>query len=379
MTIIKLNRKFVFAVGLIVSIPAVWYGIKYFETGVIKLDQEHKDKGVALNPSTQSINRYFSTLRNLNKVIPEIDEHKKQLSLVVTDEKNKSQVVAAGLNIEYLVPLLPYPHSKRADDFDLTNLMLAEYARNGISLSYQEKNRKFGVFNASANMFNSKEEYIYKAGQIMPNSDVKPVRLNITNNCLKPGLWEISASDTVGEMYHGWFKFPKATYYKMIRSVNNIDVSNWDLGWALKYKKDIRNVEVKLDRLREAGTIVLETRATINKKKMLGSYSSQDSRRKAQKGYFSVVRQGEKIFPANLSELKKGDRFEMHKFVSPGVYSPSDIQTVHYDSDWKNITIRKVKPLTRYPGGTTKAEDTGYLELTFAKDNAQEAIVVGNI
>jgi hypothetical protein len=364
---------------LMISVPAVWLGVQSYNSGVISIDQEDRKDGKILNPSTQSINRYSSTIRNLTMVKTEIDEDKHQLSLILTDHDNGRQVYANNLNMHYLVPLLPYSREKEPDEFDLANLMLAEYARNGIALSYQKSNSEFGVFNSTENVFSSNEEYIYEKGMIMPNENVRPVRFSVTNNCLNPGLWELSAKDTVGEMYHGWFNFPKDKYYEMVRIVNNIDISDWGLIWALRYKKDLSDIEVELERLRKEGPVLVKAKAIVNGEKRLGSYSTQGSRRKSQKGYFTIIRDNKKIKPETLSEMKIGDKFEMHKFISPGIYSSSDVQTVSYDPDWKNVVIRKVKPLTRYPGSEKTPDSAGYIEIKLKKDDESEAIVLGNI
>lgn len=374
-----IKNKIIIGVAILVAIPAVWFGLDYYGTGVLKIDQEDMKDGVVLNPSTQSINRYSSVARELTKVKTKVDEENMLLSLLIADDKKERKVFVDKLDINYLVPLLPYPHEKTPDDFDLANLMLAEYARNGIALSYQKTNSKFGVFNASANTFSSNEEYLLNDGMVIPNKDVKPVRFSVTNNCLKPGLWELSAKDTVGEMYHGWFKFPKSSYYKMVKLANDIDIPNWKLALALRYKKDLSATEVKLDRLRIAGDVLIKRKAILNQEKMVGAYSTQGSRRKSQKGYFSIIRDSKVIKPKDFSKMKLGDKFKMHKFVSPGIYSASDSKVVDYDPAWTNITVRKVNPLARYAGSNTLLDKYGYIELKITKDNDSDAIVVGNI
>ena len=57
--------------------------------------------------------------------------------------------------------------------------------------------------------FNNEAEFIYTSqGEIQPNKQVRPKRMSVVNNCLDPCLWEINASDAVGEMYHAWLDMP---------------------------------------------------------------------------------------------------------------------------------------------------------------------------
>jgi hypothetical protein len=362
--------------GLATAAAAMYLNV---ETGVIKYDQEHQKDGAVLNPSTQSINRYFSDLRDLAKVLVDVEENDEKISITLLSEQQDKKLHVDNIDLHYIVPLLPYPHDKSPDDFDKANLMLGEYARNGVSMSFQESNNKFGVFNASDDLFSSDEEYIYKAGQIMPNSGVRPKRFSVTNNCLKPGLWELAATDSVGEMYHGWFNLDKGVYYKMIRLANNIEISDLGLMMSLRYKKDISDVEVRLDRLRESGKVFHEGPAVFNMNKKLGSYSSQDSRRKAQKGYFQIIRDNEVQSLDSFADLKEGDEFKMHKFVPPGVYSSSEDERVPFDPDWTSVVIKEVTPKTEYPGGIEERDPFGYVEITLLKGDGSTAFVAGNV
>jgi len=363
--------------GVVVTAGAVMY--LNVETGVIKYDQEYKKNGVALNPSTQSINRYFSELRGLGRVQVHVEEGNEKISITLDSEQNNKKLYVNNIDLHYIVPLLPYPHDKELDDFDKANLMFGEYARNGISMSFQKSNDKFGVFNASDDLFSGDDEYLYKAGQILPNSGVRPKRFSVTNNCLKPGLWEVAATDSVGEMYHGWFNLDKDVYYKMIRLANDIDISDWGLMRALRYRKDIGDVAVRLERLRDVGEVLHEGTAVFNMSKKLGSYSSQDSRRKAQKGYFQIVRDGKAQSFDGFADLKEGDEFKMYKFVPPGVYSSSEDERIPFDPHWGRVVIRKVTPKTRYPGGAEAQDPFGYVEITLFKDDNSEAIIAGNV
>ena len=360
---------------------SLWYTYETigFNNGIVKLDQEDLKDGSPLNPSTQSINRYNSKLRDFDKVEVDIKEDNHTFALTLTKKDDARKIFVEGVNLNYLVPLLPYEHKDKPDDFDLANLMLAEYARNGISLSHQKSNTKFGVFNSTEGMFNNNAEYIYEGGKILPNSSLKPKRLSITNNCLKPGLWEVAATDSVGEMYHGWFNFPKKSYFNMVRLANNIKISDWGLSRALKYRDDLSNVNVDLDRLRKEGEIFTDTKAIYNADKRIGSYSTQDSRRKSQQGYYKVSRNGKDEKFGMFSELQSGDQFRMHKFISPGIYSATDHQIVTHDPSWDHMVIKEVSPLTKYPGGKNALDPFGYIEVSLLKNNNSEAIVVGNI
>lgn len=370
-------RRLALLAAVALSVVA-WLAIRYAEVNVIKLDQEDRKNDAILTPSTQSINRYVSVLRELDQVNVKVDATDQSLSLVLHGDGSMNKVFVDGLKFSHLFPILPYPHDRHPDDFDLANLMLAEYARNGVELSYQERNDKLAVFHATHNMF-SGDEYQVGAGQIAANARVRPVRLSVTNNCLKPGLWEISAVDSVGEMHHGWFRFSWGTYADTLRKVNAIEISNRDLSKALKFRKDLNRVEARLDRLRVAGETVLDGRAVVNGAKKVGGYSSQDSRRKVQRGFFRIFRNGREMTPGLFSDLQPGDLFQMHKFVPPGIYSADKVEAVRYDSAWDHVVVRQVTPLTQYAGGTPSLDPAGYAEIMLMKNGDSEAIVAGNV
>ncbi|MEA3292227.1 MAG: hypothetical protein U9Q71_08010 [Pseudomonadota bacterium] len=347
----------------------------------IKLDrEEHSASGGLLNPSTQSINRYFSVLRGLDRVRVMLSPDGKTLSLAMGAVEGGEKLFIDNLDIRYLAPLLPYPHSRKPDEFDLANLMLAEYARNGVDLSYQASNRLLGVFHATPDLFNSDGEYLVESGGgIAPNPGVRPKRVSVTNNCLKPGLWEVAAGDSVGEMFHGWFDMPRKTYYEMVRLANDIEIPDWKLARALRYREDLGSVKLDLDRLRREGDLLLEETPRLVKEKRVGSYSSQDSRRKTQQGYFQVMRNSRPVAADSFNELREGDRFRMRKFVAPGLYSASKTEEIPYMPRWSRVEIRAVTPLTRYPGGKVNHGEQGHIEIRLHDGDGSQAIVMGNI
>ncbi len=349
----------------------------------IKVDYKKEytlDSGQPLTGNTQSLNRYHSVLNSLDNVIVDFSPKSKLFNFTLTDGKkeNAKKVFYKEIDSRFLTPLLPYNISQEITEFDAYNLMLAEYARVGLTLSYQENNKHFGSFWATEGVFNKGGEYLFQDNEILPNSGILPTRMSITNNCLSPGLWEINAKDSVGEMFHGWVDLPRDIYFDAIRANNNIVTTDWDLLKILKYKTGIA-VLLDLDTLRKSKGIIQDSKLQLADGKKIGSYSSQDSRRKTQKNFFTITRDGEEFEAKEFSELKAGDTFELIAFVPPGVYSSTKIEPVIYDPNWNRVTIKGVSPLTSYENNESKYNDLESLELVIYSSDESRAIVLGNI
>jgi hypothetical protein len=360
--------------------PAIVYRVESYLPIQVKHNEEYVlETGQPLVSGTQSINRYHSALRELDTLLVDYDNDKKLMGikLVAEGQANAKYVYLKDLDSRYLTPLLPYQHGRELTEFDSYNLMLAEYARSGMNLSFQESNKYFGTFSASDNVFDDKGEYIYQNDKILPNSKVRPTRISIINNCLTPGLWEISAADSVGEMYHGWFTLPRETYFEMVRENNSLSVSQETLRKTLAYD-GTAEVLLNLDKLRNKIDTIQTSDLSITYDKKLGSYSSQDSRRKTQRSFYSVERDGEEIDAQTFADLIKGDVFSLYKFVSPGVYSTKK-EEVNYDPSWSNVEINTVSPLTSYDGNQSKYNDNESVEIIIYSQDRQRAIILGNI
>jgi hypothetical protein len=202
--------------------------------------------------------------------------------------------------------------------------------------------------------------------------------MSVTNNCLSPGLWEVSANDSVGEMYHAWFSFPKQIYYDMVKENNDLTLPNSQLRKALKYKKNSM-VPVDFDKLRKFNRQLDTSKANPVLDKSIASYSSQDSRRKVQRGFFKVKRDQKLLEVERFEQLKKGDNFELFAFVSPGIYSPKKLQIIPYEFDWEKVEINEVKPLTAYAGNKSNYDKEGYIEMRVYSEDQSRMLVMGNI
>ncbi|MEO1715095.1 MAG: hypothetical protein AAFU60_17335, partial [Bacteroidota bacterium] len=280
----------------------------------ILLDQEVSlDSTKALNSGTQSLNRYFSILRSFEQVHMEYLPSEGIVELDMTKASGEAGLQVKQIDADFLVPLLPYKHGGEADAFDLANLVLAEYARNGVNLSYQPNNDQFGFFNSPTEVFDEEGEFVYTAeGTVAPNPEVRPKRFSVINNCLDPGLWELSASDAVGEMYHGWFQVPPSLYYRMIQGQNELQNSVESIQSFMENPQTMEEIPLALDRLRTVQTDLPASKATVAADKQLGGYSTQDSRRKIQRGFFKVLRAEEPVAIETFSDLQPGDVFDLH-------------------------------------------------------------------
>ncbi len=343
-------------------------------------DQEERLADQPLSSSTQSVNRYRSVLSRFDAIDLLYDAQKGRLR-VRFDEKGAPSDLVAYENIDgrFVTPLLPYAHGRALSPFDKLNLMLAEYSRNGVELSLQDRNSEYG-YATTHGLFNDDEEYRFEAGKVVPNPGAKPKRMSLTNNCLFPGLWELSASDSVGEMWHVWTTLPAHGYFDLVRAVDGIDSDDKELADVLNYHKSIPRVPIDFDRLRAVVRTLGTFPVVVDAGKAIGGYSTQDSRRKVQRKFYRVERGGKEIAPATFADLQPGDRFQFFSFVPPGIYTKKTLRTVPYEPIWTTATLREVAPRTRY--GTTPSPHRyvdGALELTLRSGDGKRAIVVGNL
>jgi hypothetical protein len=344
----------------------------------LKLDLEERLTKEPLSASTQSVNRYRSVLQQFDGVEVKVD-HNGRLRLQFDKGHGASdQLSLENIDFRFLVPLLDYPHAAKLTPFDRANLMLAEYSRSGVELALEDQNSTYGYF-ASRGLFNEDEEYTFVDGKVVPNPGARPKRMALTNNCLAPGLWEVSAQDSVGEMYHGWTQLPEHGYFELVRQANALTASDEELKDALTYRPQLGGIQVELDRVRERVRPLGAFPATVNLDKPIASYSTQDSRRKVQRRFFTIERAGETITPKTFGDLQPGDVFVCHSFIPPGVYSSKEARRVVYAPIWSEVELSEVKPKTRYAGPSPHAYPFGAIELTLRSKDQRHALVVGNL
>ena len=285
-----------------------------------------------------------------------------------------------SVDARIVTPLLPYPHARTPSGFDKLNLMLAEYSRNGVELSLQDKNSEYG-YATTRGLFNDDEEYRFESGKVVPNAGTRPKRMSLVNNCLFPGLWELSASDSVGEMWHAWMTLPPHGYFELVRAVDGIDAPDAELADVLNYHKTIPQVAIDFARLRSVTKELGSFPVTVDAGKAIGSYSTQDSRRKVQRKFYRVERAGQDDRGVDVRRsCKPGDVFQFFSFIPPGIYTQKTLRTVPYEPIWTTATLREVKPETRFGEAPSPHKySDGALEVTLRSGDGKRAVVVGNL
>jgi len=346
----------------------------------LKLDQEEKLADQPLSSSTQSVNRYRSVLSRFDHVDLLYDARNQRLRVRFDDKGAPSDLLGYdNVDARFVVPLLPYPHERTLSPFDKLNLMLAEYSRNGVDLSLQDANSEYG-YATTHGLFNDDEEYRFDAGKVVPNPGARPKRMSLTNNCLFPGLWELSASDSVGEMWHAWMTLPAHGYFDLVRAVDGIDTADEVLADVLNYHKTIPRVAIDFDKLRKVERTLGSFPVAVDTKTAIGGYSTQDSRRKVQRKFFRIERGGKEIAAQTFGDLQPGDLFQFFSFIPPGIYTKKTLRTVPYEPIWTTATLREVTPRTRYGNEPSPHRYVdGALELTLRSGDGKRAVVVGNL
>ncbi len=360
------------AVGMYILLPGCDYGS--IDAIPLKSTQEdEKQDGGLYTPSTQSILRGAHWLESVTSTdIRVANDFNATATLNSTDKKHTLSI--HNIPINYLVPRLHYQAANPPDAFDAYNLMMAEYARNGISMPKGVKNDALAHFRSDLD--EGSPWSLAGDFEFVPNPSFKPLRVSMTNNCLASGLWEVNAVDRAGEIYHAWFDMPADFYYKLVADVNKLPTEfvTSALQWNTK------KIKTDLGRLRskekECGSVPVQ---------ILDSepgFSSQDSRRKLHKGFVKINKNGAMVLPGNLSDYRKYPVL-MSDFVPPGKYSiknrkPFDVSFL-YTAETSDLSL--VKPLTNYnqmKGKEVAYKKTEYLETTIHLADHRK-IIIGNL
>ena len=334
-----------------------------------------KPDGSLYTPSTQSLLRTHSWLESVKTLSMEIDE-----SLDATVELDAPgsdrYLTVHNLPARYLVPRLHYRPQNPPDAMDALNLMLAEYSRNSVSVPRGQEGDTMAHYRT--NLQATVPWTLAGDYEFVPNPDYRPLRFSVVNNCLAPGLWELSAVDRSGEIYHGWFGMPEDVYFPLVAEVNDLPAEfvEQSLRWS------DAEVEIDLGRLRRVEKTFGERPVTLVDEEI--SFSSQGSRRKLHKGYVRYEDDGELRDPKRLSDLQKHP-VKMTSFVEPGLYSAQDEDRTEFDFAFlaqpASAELRLVNPKTDYAFDRRRsAADDGrqYLEFDLAFANG-ERIVIGNL
>ena len=328
--------------------------------------------GAPYTPATQSYMRTHHWLDSVKRLRVDFDAAGSG-TVDFQEGSDGHQLCVENLDVSHLVPRLHYAPPAEPDAFDAFNLMLAEYSRNAISVPHGHKGDATAHFVTSLQQevsWNLKGDY-----QFEPNPLFRPVRVSVVNNCLAPGLWELSAVDGGGEIYHSWFDFPAEAYIRLTAQTNYLDerFTREALKWS------IEPVELDLNRLRRLEQPLGQVPFTLMDDADVG-FSSQGSRRKLHKGYVTVGEEDDTRIPTRVSELTS-EPVRLSEFVAPGKYSLKRrrVFDLKFLAKAVHASMRRVTPLTsyRFDSDDKREHDQDYLEVWL--DFGQYAIVLGNL
>ncbi len=339
--------------------------------------EDRMPDGSVYNPATQTFVRGYHWLETVNRIDLTIDA-RQRATLAMSDPDGNHSLTIRHLAFGQLVPRFHYRPASPPDAFDAFNLMLAEYARNSLSvpagrpvdaMTHFETDLQEGV----------PWQPIETDYEFKPNPVIRPVRMSVVNNCLEPGRWELIAQDRTGEMYHGWFPIPAACYLDLVAATNGVAVS---FATSALVWKTAPEAVVDLARLRSEVSPLGSSPIEILDRAV--GYSSQGSRRKLQNHYIQVQRDGGWQAPATLRQLTMLPcRFS--EFIDPGIYSIDTRREFDFRflRNAGPVEILKVRPLTCYQWQDTEArervvrEHPVCIEMRF--DFGDKQIVLGNL
>lgn len=364
--------------AIVVFALVLWAGCGEKDWGRVQVSPTLEDvteEGYLYTPSTQSFLRGEHWLEAVNEIEIKTDGNTARIIFHARDSEQEMQVV--NLPLDRLVPRLHYQAANPPDAFDAYNLMLAEYSRNSLSVPVGSPGDETAHFESSleeAAPWRLAGDYSF-----VPNGLVRPIRVGVINNCLKPGLWELNASDRSGEIYHSWFNMPPELYHELLAKTNGIteEFASGATTWSTE------PVTLELSRLRS----VVDTLGTVSVVPCAdgaAGYSSQDSRRKLAKGYVLIDKDGQRQKPSTLSELTKSTCY-LSDFVAPGKYSFTNRREfdLSFLAKIRDATVYRVTPFTDYNWLSTDGSNirstrqSGYIELAINLEDV--SIIIGNL
>ena len=336
--------------------------------------EELTPEGSIYNPSTQSLLRTYHWLDTAQQVKIRI-EADGTASLEFEEGEPGHELSLHNLPLEHLVPRLHYQPASPPDAFDALNLLLAEYSRNGVTIPRGKAGDEIVHFRSTF------EESVPWALQgdfdFVPNKYFQPLRLSVINNCLAPGLWEFSASDRSGEIYHSWFRFPDQEYYRLTARINGL--SEEFVRQALDWKTP--QIPLALERLRAEGRLVAKVSARLIDAAV--GFSSQASRLRLSKGFAHVVTEEGVRPPQRLSDFYRYP-VRLSSFLEPGLYSyqnPRDFD-MGFLGRVSGAQISTVLPRTHYSWNNASSEpprESGKVHLEFLIRLGDLSLLIGNL
>lgn len=332
--------------------------------------------GSLYNPSTQSFLRESHWLDRVDQASITVQPTGSS-SISLRDPEGVHTLKIQNIRLDYIVPRLHYTPASPPDQFDAFNLMLAEFSRNSLSVPVGKSSDEMAHFETDTDEvvpWSLAGDY-----QFVPNPNTRPVRFAVINNCLAPTLWELTASDRTGEIYHSWFTVPELLYRQLLARANGVDP---DFAvQAVQWSNE--EVSLELDRLRVVGRSVGRVPATVIDQAPV-SFSSQDSRRKLHEHFVQVHKEEGWIVPQMIADLTV-HLSKFSDFIEPGIYS--FVQRKTFDFSFlrgvESVDVSRVSPRTHYnwrnPRDSERSTSSSgdCLELTL--NLGEYKLIIGNL
>ncbi len=366
--------------GIVLGLLSLLSGCGGTDLGTIAIHptQEHNSaSGSLYTPFTQSLLRTHSWMDEVRQIHLNTDRSD-NATILLKDKESDAYLKVTNLPLSYLVPRLHYQPANPPDDFDVLNLVLAEFSRNSISVPLGSPGDKMAHYQT-----NLQETVPWKLKgdyDFVPNEYYRPLRVGVINNCLKAGLWEVNAMDRSGEVYHAWFTMPEDFYYDLVARVNGL--KSEFIREALEWQEN--EVKIDLYRLREEITRLGLVGITLKDEEV--GFSSQGSRRKIQRDYAMFENSGRLYPPRYLSDFHKYP-VAMSSFIEPGIYSAKKEDRSKFDFSFlaspKSAEVKIVRPKTSYKkyDGTPSSKrtvDETYIEIIIDLGR-DEKMIIGNL
>ena len=175
---------------------------------------------------------------------------------------------------------------------------------------------------------------------IFDNTGYDAYRINISNNCLRCGLWEAYVTRRQGEdrgkIFHGWFEFPIPLYKKLFKEVNGFDLSAYEA--ALEHYQRLDGKKIPLDYLRyiQETQTLSSADLELHPEESITHFAEQRAKAKL------IATSGLHLYK-DIYDRKK-QPVKLMQFDEPGIYKKKKLMKFDYSffSTPDQIELRKV-------------------------------------
>jgi hypothetical protein len=201
--------------------------------------------------------------------------------------------------------------------------------------------------------------------------ELKNISVDLTNNCLGAGYWELAVSKEQGgkntKVYQGYFHFPRGKYQQLFDQFNAD--SYWSYARHLEAWPGLNFLKGSPFPLVTIRTVSQEKQVQATDLKNEPVFAYEEQKKKQNKMVYSTATEVK-----TWEDLRKANP-QYHRFVPPGVYSDKSLVQSNYNeiANLSGATIREINN----PVSSEKLQE---IELNFTnKEGKARKLIISGI